>query len=183
MACMAQAYLTPEGQLVYFAPPQGGSAMTMQPPRPAVGVMHHAAIPQQIPVSQPAAAPLQPLQPDPTGGPVPEQQQQPGLVADLCKIIERQSQEIALLVQNRTGAPGTPPHPTGSEGGTFPDGGAPASMQQMAAEAAKPNAAAVEYGTEADAVCLRHPPTCLAPSPPGAPAPPPPCPPCFTAFF
>ena len=78
----------------YYLVPQGAQ------PEP---VLPQQSIPNQMlavsPSQQPANGMGIPMQP-------PQAQMQPGqnsgLVADLCKIIERQSQEIANLVQTRT---------------------------------------------------------------------------------
>jgi hypothetical protein len=92
-----QYYLVPQGaqpepvlpqqsipnQMLAVSPsqqPANGMGIPMQPPQPANGM----GIPMQPPQAQ--------MQPG----------QNSGLVADLCKIIERQSQEIANLVQTRT---------------------------------------------------------------------------------
>ena len=77
------------GQLYSFVPAPNNSMPSYQQPPIAPMVM-----PQQVPNYPPQAAAA-------------AQQQQPqnkGLVADLCKIIERQSQEIASLVQTRNAA-------------------------------------------------------------------------------
>jgi hypothetical protein len=71
----------------------------MDPYRPQINAIQQVppgfAIPtQQVPPPPPPPAPPPPPPPPP---------QNQGLVADLCKIIERQSQEIASLVHHRAG--------------------------------------------------------------------------------
>lgn len=77
------------GQLYSFVPANGQQAPSNYPP----------AIPPNV---APPTFAMAPPAPPPAAPPGPAQNK--GLVADLCKIIERQSQEIASLVQNRPGS-------------------------------------------------------------------------------
>lgn len=111
----AAAFVAPNGQVYYMMP--GQAEMTAIASGPQMALMAPAHIqPAQMPATRTLQQPPAGQQQNP---------QQQGLVADLCKIIERQSQEIALLVQNRTTSdpnpPSTPPIPENdAEGYTAP---------------------------------------------------------------
>ena len=143
------------GQLYSFVPAPGNTMPSyQQPPMPPI------VMPPQVPNYPPQAAAAQ-------------QQQQPqnkGLVADLCKIIERQSQEIASLVQTRNAAaPAAAAAVTPVEAPKSPTGASVTSIVPRGAEK-------TEYAMDGE-VCTSPrlptaPPTAPpAPSPPSPPDP------------